>query len=39
VEQRRLSVTLERSSDGLVRLEVRDNGVGIAPELLTRIFQ
>jgi C4-dicarboxylate-specific signal transduction histidine kinase len=38
VEQRRLMVTLERSSEGPVRIEVRDQGVGIAPELLTRIF-
>ncbi|AKJ05074.1 histidine kinase/DNA gyrase B/HSP90-like ATPase [Archangium gephyra] len=38
VEQRRLSVTLEGPTDGLVRIQVRDNGVGIAPELLTRIF-
>jgi C4-dicarboxylate-specific signal transduction histidine kinase len=37
--QRCLSVKLERAGDERVRLEVRDNGVGIAPELLTRIFQ
>ncbi|HZH17380.1 MAG TPA: ATP-binding protein [Archangium sp.] len=38
-EQQRLHVTLERSSERLVRIEIRDHGVGIAPELLTRIFQ
>ncbi|PTL77527.1 histidine kinase [Vitiosangium sp. GDMCC 1.1324] len=37
-EARRLEVKLE-SSAGRVRIEVRDSGVGIAPELLTRIFQ
>jgi C4-dicarboxylate-specific signal transduction histidine kinase len=38
-EQQRLRVTLERPSEGLVRIEIRDHGVGIAPDLLTRIFQ
>ncbi|HEX5750977.1 MAG TPA: ATP-binding protein [Archangium sp.] len=38
VEQRRLGVTLEGPTDGVVRIEVRDNGVGMSPELLTRIF-
>jgi nitrogen fixation/metabolism regulation signal transduction histidine kinase len=37
--ERRLTVKLEHVRDERVRLEVRDNGVGIAPELLTRIFQ
>ncbi|WP_375765983.1 ATP-binding protein [Archangium gephyra] len=38
-EKQRLRVTLERPSERLVRIEIRDHGVGIAPELLTRIFQ
>jgi C4-dicarboxylate-specific signal transduction histidine kinase len=38
-DERRLTVKLEHVRDEHVRLEVRDNGVGIAPELLTRIFQ
>jgi C4-dicarboxylate-specific signal transduction histidine kinase len=38
-EQRRLSVRLVRFSPQQVRIEIQDNGVGIAPELLTRIFQ
>ncbi|PTL78370.1 histidine kinase [Vitiosangium sp. GDMCC 1.1324] len=37
--ERRLSVTMKRSGTDRVRIEVRDNGMGIAPELLTRIFQ
>jgi C4-dicarboxylate-specific signal transduction histidine kinase len=39
VEQRRLSVRLERSGTDRVRIEVHDNGHDIAPEMLTRIFQ
>jgi two-component system NtrC family sensor kinase len=38
-EARRMSVKLEPSAAGRIRIEVRDNGVGIAPEMLTRIFQ
>ncbi|PTL82312.1 histidine kinase [Vitiosangium sp. GDMCC 1.1324] len=38
-EERCLSVKLGRTATGRIRLEVRDNGVGIAPEMLTRIFQ
>ena len=37
--RRRLTLTLARAGGDRVRLEVRDTGVGIAPELLTRIFQ
>jgi two-component system NtrC family sensor kinase len=38
-EQRRLTVRLEQPSADRLRLQVIDNGVGIAPEMLTRIFQ
>jgi signal transduction histidine kinase len=38
-EARRLRVTLERTPQGRVRIGVHDTGVGIAPELLTRIFE
>jgi C4-dicarboxylate-specific signal transduction histidine kinase len=38
-EQRLLSVRLEPPVDGRIRIAIRDNGVGIAPEMLTRIFQ
>ncbi|REG35782.1 histidine kinase/DNA gyrase B/HSP90-like ATPase [Archangium gephyra] len=37
--ERILTLKLERTSSGLVRIQVHDNGMGIAPELLTRIFQ
>jgi two-component system, NtrC family, sensor kinase len=37
--QRRMSVKLERLGADRLRVGVRDNGVGIAPELLTRIFE
>ncbi|WP_375768145.1 ATP-binding protein [Archangium gephyra] len=37
--KRHLGVKLERTGDGRVRIEVRDNGVGISPEMLLRIFQ
>jgi two-component system NtrC family sensor kinase len=36
---RRLSVRLEQPGPDLVRVEIRDCGAGIAPEMLTRIFQ
>ncbi|MFY0526298.1 sensor histidine kinase [Archangium gephyra] len=39
VEQRRLCVKLERADTERVRIEVTDSGVGIAPEMLTRIFR
>ncbi|HSP79417.1 MAG TPA: ATP-binding protein, partial [Myxococcaceae bacterium] len=38
-DERLLTVNLECSADGRIRLEVRDRGVGITPEMLTRIFQ
>ncbi len=38
-DERLLTVSLESSADGRIHLEIRDNGVGITPELLTRIFQ
>ncbi|XXF81509.1 ATP-binding protein [Myxococcaceae bacterium GXIMD 01537] len=38
-DARRLTVTMVRPSAERIHIEVRDNGVGIAPELLTRIFQ
>jgi signal transduction histidine kinase len=38
-ENRRLSVKIEPTPGGRVRLDVSDQGVGIAPELLTRIFE
>jgi C4-dicarboxylate-specific signal transduction histidine kinase len=37
--ERHMSVKLEAPSPGRLRIVVRDNGMGIAPELLTRIFQ
>jgi len=37
--QRRLTVKLEFAGTNRIRLVVRDNGVGIEPEMLTRIFQ
>ncbi|WPB81061.1 ATP-binding protein [Archangium violaceum] len=37
--ERTLSVKMERTPTGLVRIHVHDNGMGIAPEMLTRIFQ
>jgi len=37
--ERRLTVRLERPSDDRFRVQVCDNGMGIAPELLTKIFQ
>ncbi|MCY1078425.1 sensor histidine kinase [Archangium lansingense] len=37
--ERRLTVKLEHPADNRVRVQVCDNGMGIAPELLTKIFQ
>ncbi|WP_233165939.1 ATP-binding protein [Archangium sp. Cb G35] len=38
-EQRCLTLRMESPAAGSVRIEVSDNGMGIEPELLTRIFQ
>jgi signal transduction histidine kinase len=35
----RLELRIQRHGEGTARVEVRDNGVGIAPENLTRVFQ
>jgi two-component system, NtrC family, sensor kinase len=37
--ERRLTVKVERPTEERVRVQVCDNGMGIAPELLTKIFQ
>jgi C4-dicarboxylate-specific signal transduction histidine kinase len=37
--ERRLTLRVERPTEALVRVQVCDNGMGIAPELLTKIFQ
>ncbi|WNG29148.1 HAMP domain-containing protein [Cystobacter fuscus] len=37
--ERLLTVKLEQSAADRVRISIQDNGVGIAPEMLTRIFQ
>ncbi|MCY1076952.1 ATP-binding protein [Archangium lansingense] len=37
--ERLLTVKLERTANEQVRIQVHDNGMGIAPEMLTRIFQ
>ncbi|AKJ06247.1 histidine kinase/DNA gyrase B/HSP90-like ATPase [Archangium gephyra] len=39
VAERLLTVKMERTPSGPVHLQVHDNGMGIAPEMLTRIFQ
>ncbi|WP_395835254.1 ATP-binding protein [Archangium violaceum] len=36
--ERLLTVKLEHSTTDSIRIEIHDNGMGIAPELLTRIF-
>ncbi|HEX8706120.1 MAG TPA: ATP-binding protein [Myxococcaceae bacterium] len=38
-QDRRVTVSLSRLPGDRFRLEVRDNGIGLAPEMLTRIFQ
>jgi two-component system, NtrC family, sensor kinase len=37
--ERQLRVKLDRPTDDQIRVQVADNGMGIAPELLTKIFQ
>lgn len=37
--ERRLTVKVDRPTEERVRVQVCDNGMGIAPELLTKIFQ
>ncbi|ATB37264.1 histidine kinase [Cystobacter fuscus] len=37
--ERLLTVKMERTANDQVRIQVHDNGMGIAPEMLTRIFQ
>jgi C4-dicarboxylate-specific signal transduction histidine kinase len=37
--ERLLTVRLAHTEDHRIRIELRDNGMGIAPEMLTRIFQ
>jgi C4-dicarboxylate-specific signal transduction histidine kinase len=37
--ERILDVTMERLPTDSIRIAIHDNGMGIAPELLTRIFQ
>jgi signal transduction histidine kinase len=39
VDERRIIVKLASPSNDRVCIEIRDNGIGIAPEMLTRIFQ
>ena len=39
LDERRLHVKVERATNGFIHIALNDNGVGIAPELLTRIFQ
>ena len=38
-EQRFMEVMLDQPDPERLRLRVRDNGMGIAPDMLTRIFQ
>ncbi|WP_225412579.1 ATP-binding protein [Stigmatella hybrida] len=38
-DERRMTLKLARSSAGHIRIEVQDNGIGIAPDMQTRIFQ
>ncbi|WP_395806661.1 ATP-binding protein [Archangium minus] len=38
-DERRLTVKIERGLNERVRIEVQDSGMGISPEMLTRIFQ
>jgi len=36
---KKVTVRIKRAENGFVRIEVADNGIGIAPENLTRIFE
>ena len=38
-QERRVSVSLGAPEEGRIQIEVKDNGMGIAPDMLTRIFQ
>ena len=38
-ENKTLLISIRPAADGTVEIRVRDNGVGIAPENLARIFQ
>ncbi|NMO15240.1 hypothetical protein HPC49_01810 [Pyxidicoccus fallax] len=38
-DERLLTVRLAHTENHRIRIELRDNGMGIAPEMLTRIFQ
>ncbi len=37
--ERMLSVKMERNDSDRIRIQVHDNGMGIAPDMLNRIFQ
>jgi two-component system NtrC family sensor kinase len=39
MNERWLQLSLERTSNDRIQIALRDNGMGMAPELLTRIFQ
>jgi two-component system, NtrC family, sensor kinase len=39
VAERLITVSMERTANEQVRIQVHDNGMGIVPEMLTRIFQ